>query len=1449
LLLSAASRPVAGQEAARKEVRSGCEVDYPPFCIVQADGSSTGFSVELMQAALGAMDREVTFRTGPWAEVRGWLERGEIDALPLVGRTPEREDLFDFTVPYLTMHGAIVVRRDTTGIRSLEDLRGKRVGVMAGDNAEEFLRREERGLEIATSPTFAEAFQALAAGHLEAVVIQRLVALRLLAESGLRDDLRIVEQPVAGFGQEFCFAVREGDRETLALLNEGLALVVADGTQRRLHAKWFARLELPSDRPVVVGGDHNYPPFEFLDDRGRPTGFAVELTRAIAHEMGMDVQFRLGPWERTVDALEKGEIDAVEGMFYSPERDRVLAFSPRYLAIHCVGVVRRGSGKPPATLDELAGRDLVVQAGDAVLEALEERGIKARITTVDTQEDVVREVADGRHEWGLATRIGALHALEKNGWSNLEIGRSLYSGQYCYAVRQGQDALLAQFADGLRALKDSGEYQRIYDKWLGTYESGPRWHEVAKYVSYVTVPLLVIAALAVAWSWTLRRLVVRRTAELAALSNRHQTMLAEIPDIIAEVDRNKVYTWANQAGFAFFGDDLIGHKAADFFVGNQTAYQTVQPLFDGDENLLYLESQQRRRDGETRLLAWWCRALKDGSGTTTGALSTARDITDHRLAEERLRRSEALLNTTQRIAKIGGWEWDVERAEMFWTEETYRIHGINPAECPEGGDLVGTSTACYCAEGRERVLAAFHACVETGRPYELESRFTTVQGQELWIRTSGQAVVADGRVVRVLGDLQDITEYKRAENELARVAREWQTTFDAARDVIWLLDRDHRVLRANRTTERIFGRTADECVGKLCWEIVHNTAEPCPDCPAQRARRSLRRESLELPMGDLWIEVTVDPVLGEGGEYAGAVHAVRDITAHRRQEETVRRLNHVLRAIRDVNQLIVRETCPDRLIQAACDLLVEDRSYTAALVVLTDGQGRATRHAQTGLDAIFPPLAAWIGEGRVPPCCAAAANGEGIHIVSAGEPACDPCPLASHCPRIGVICARMVHDNDLLGFLAVSGSAELGVDEEERNLFLEVAGDLGYALHTIAAHAARLAAEEARDATRELLLQAQKMESVGRLAGGVAHDFNNKLMTIMANAQLCQLDLAPEHPVREYVDEIVQCAEQSASLTRQLLAFARKQTIEPDVLDLNDAVAGMMKLLQRLIGENIRLVWKPGPSLWPVLMDPSQLDQILANLAVNARDAIGGPGMVTVETANLAVDKAYAARHADAEPGDYVTLTVADDGCGMGEEVLGHLFEPFFTTKEMGKGTGLGLATVYGIVRQNRGFITVASEPGKGSTFKMHVPRCLAESGNPGPGREEEVPAAQGETVLLVEDEEALLRSTSHMLSRLGYRVLAAASAARALELAAAHPDPIHLLLTDVVMPETNGRELRDRLAALRPALRSVFMSGYTAEIIAHEGVLEKGVHFLQKPFTRLQLGRKLREVLDKPAG
>jgi PAS domain S-box-containing protein len=391
----------------------------------------------------------------------------------------------------------------------------------------------------------------------------------------------------------------------------------------------------------------------------------------------------------------------------------------------------------------------------------------------------------------------------------------------------------------------------------------------------------------------------------------------------------------------------------------------------------------------------------------------------------------------------------------------------------------------------------------------------------------------------------------------------------------------------------------------------------------------------------------------------------------------------------------------------------------------------------------------------------------------------------------------------------------------------------------------RKRAEEEREKLHAQLVHAQKMESVCRLAGGVAHDFNNMLGVILGHAEIAMDQVDPAEPLFTDLREIRRAAERSADLTRQLLAFARKQTVAPRVLDLNETVEGMLKMLQRLIGEDIDLAWLPGTSVWPVKVDPAQIDQVLANLCVNARDAIAGVGKVTIETENVSFDEAYCAEHPGFVPGDFVLLAVSDDGCGMDQETRGKIFEPFFTTKGVSQGTGLGLATVYGIVKQNNGFINVYSEPGKGTTFKIYLSRHAAEADQI--RKESPVPpAARGhETILLVEDEPAILKMATMMLERQGYRVLAASAPGEAVRVAGEHAGEIHLLMTDVVMPEMNGRDLAKNLMSLYPDLMCLFMSGYTANVIAHRGVLDEGVHFIQKPFSMLDLAAKVREVLD----
>jgi PAS domain S-box-containing protein len=390
----------------------------------------------------------------------------------------------------------------------------------------------------------------------------------------------------------------------------------------------------------------------------------------------------------------------------------------------------------------------------------------------------------------------------------------------------------------------------------------------------------------------------------------------------------------------------------------------------------------------------------------------------------------------------------------------------------------------------------------------------------------------------------------------------------------------------------------------------------------------------------------------------------------------------------------------------------------------------------------------------------------------------------------------------------------------------------------------RKQAEEALRQSEEQLRQSQKMEAVGKLAGGVAHDFNNLLTVINGHAELSLRRLKQDDPLYSKLETIKGAGERAASLTRQLLAFSRKQIMQPKVLDLNQVVVETNKMLQRLIGEDIDLLIGLAPDLGKVKADPGQIEQVLMNLSVNARDAMPKGGKLTIETANVYVDEGYASRHVSVSPGWYVMLAVSDNGCGMDAETQVRIFEPFFTTKEVGKGTGLGLATVYGIVKQSEGNIWVYSEVGQGTTFKIYLPcfdRCAEE---PVLNVDEPKALVGTETVLLVEDEEIVRDMTKEILEGSGYRVLEAKHGHEALIIAEQHHGPIHLMLSDVVMPQMSGRELAEQLSPVRREMKVLYMSGYTDDAIVHHGVLDEGTAFIEKPFTPNGLVRKIKEVL-----
>jgi len=636
------------------------------------------------------------------------------------------------------------------------------------------------------------------------------------------------------------------------------------------------------------------------------------------------------------------------------------------------------------------------------------------------------------------------------------------------------------------------------------------------------------------------------------------------------------------------------------------------------------------------------------------------------------------------------------------------------------------------------------------------------------------------------------TELKKSKEAIARTAKEWQITFNASNDGIWLLDVEHRIVRSNRQADRLFPSSAGG-KGTRCWEVAHGTTGPIADCPVVRAKESLQHETMELQMGDLWYLVTADPILDSNGHYAGAVHAFRDITE---RKQTIERLARQTALLNETQQLTHVGGWQWNVEQ-------QTMTWTDELYRIHGGSPDefdlgGPRHIEHSLEFYDP---------KVRPTIKAAFD----RCVTEGQPYDLESPFTTA--------------DGTRKWIRTIGRAVL-----EKDRVVRVFGTV-------------LDITKQRE-TELQLRQAHKMESIGQLAGGVAHEFNNKLQVILGHTEMAMTNIQPEDRLHKNLIEIQKAALYSATLARQLLTFARKQIITPEALNLNTTLEPILKMIQRLVGENITLVWLPTASLWPIEMDPSQIEQILTNLSMNARDAIYGTGEIHIKTANVTLDQVPSAE--TCPPGEYVQLSFSDDGCGMNEETLSHLFEPFFTTKEVGQGTGRGLPTLYGIIQQNHGFITADSTLGKGSTFEIYLPRCA----DPKTEAEEKIPPPPSgdghETILLVDDDPALLNLGRQMLEVLGYTVLAANLPDEAICLAKEHGGKIDLLLTDVIMPDMNGQDLATHLMGLRPDLKCLFMSGYTAEMIARDNVLLKDIPFIQKPFSTAELADKLHEVLDR---
>ncbi len=870
-------------------------------------------------------------------------------------------------------------------------------------------------------------------------------------------------------------------------------------------------------------------------------------------------------------------------------------------------------------------------------------------------------------------------------------------------------------------------------------------------------------------------------------------------EVIFMTDSQGIFTFVNpqfEKLYGYSASEVVGRVTPRVLKGGDVPSEDYTELWRRllQGETLEQEFVNRTKDGRLLNIEATVNPIRDEAHGIVGFLSIQRDVTARKRAEEELRFQQTVLTTERELTLDGILVVDQHSRVLSFNKRFAQMWGIQGEILGTRADIVLLQSVMHKLPDPERFMDGVRRLYD--RHDEVSQDEVTLTDGRIFDRYSAPLRGPEGRYYGRVWNFRDVTERRQAEAALRQERDRARRYLDVADVILLALDLEGRIVLVNRYACSLLGWTEDELLGRDWIET----------CLPARIREVFRLKFRDLVGGDL--TVVENPILTRSGEerlieWRNTV--LRDDTG---------RLNGTFSSGTDITErhraVEALRTTEERMRFALenAGVGIWDMDYTTGILRWSE-----TLEAQYGLQP------------------------------------------GTFGGTFDAFVERMHPDDRNAVLNTIQEAMKLGTDFSFENRavwpdgterWLSGGGRIHLGEHGEPVRGVGISMDVTERRTLEAQYrQAQKMEAVGRLAGGVAHDFNNVLTAILGYCDLLRADLGPDDPRQADLAEIQKAGMRAEGLTRQLLAFSRKQIIQPRVLDLNGVVADMQAMLDRLIGEDVKVVLdlRKDPAL--VMVDRGQAEQIVMNLAVNARDAMPGGGVLTIETAAVELDEDFSAMYPYVKPGPYVVLTVTDSGTGMTPEVQARLFEPFFTTKELGKGTGLGLATVYGIVKQSGGSINVYSEIGTGSSFKVYFPRAdvadRAVDAPPAGAR----PPAGGQTVCVVEDEEGLRGLARRLLERQGYTVLVAANADEALQVFEQHPS-IDVLLTDVVMPGSSGPELTRRLVERRPSLKVVYMSGYTDEAIVHHGVLDPGIAFLHKPFTAEALGRKIREVLDR---
>lgn len=888
---------------------------------------------------------------------------------------------------------------------------------------------------------------------------------------------------------------------------------------------------------------------------------------------------------------------------------------------------------------------------------------------------------------------------------------------------------------------------------------------------------------------------------------------------------------------------MYGYSAAEFARLSIGDLSAGEPPYSQAEARVWIN---RALAGETPVFEWLARDKQDRLfwveinlrrariGRQDTVLAVGHEITARKKNEAEMLQekkfSEALLSSLPDIFYV----FDARQRLIRWNREFEVRSGYSKEEM-RGRSLLDW----FRGEAREKAAATVQRAL-AGEKVAVELPMTFKDGRQIpYFLTGVQFEHPDGSFF--LGTGVDLTELRRSEEKFSRA-------FQSNPDSITITSlQTGLIIEANEGFERIFGYSRAEAIGQTVPKLRLYANSEDRDRMLHILQEQGRVRDLELTGRRRTGELLTGQLSAEIIELEGEpclVTTVKDITERKQAEEEIRRRNRELTLL---NQLIAATAASlevESILQTVCRELTQIFEMNQAVAVLANDEKTELEIVAEYRPADRPSL---LGQS-VP----IGDNPLFTYLVTHSTPLA--VEDAQHDPRLAslhdliryrgtasVLMCPLIVQGKIVGGLSLGANQPRSFSPDDLNLVQRV-------LEQIAGVLARVQLEQERRELEAQYQQAQKMEAIGQLTAGVAHDFNNLLTAMNGFAELLHSQLAPDSSHREMAHKILQAGRRAADLVRQLLAFSRKQIVEPQRMNLNTAVLELDKMLRRIIGEDVHLELKLAPDLGLIKMDPAQMEQIIINLAVNARDAMPDGGRLTIGTSNVGLDDETGSRRPDLPPGEYVRLTVRDTGHGMSKAVKARIFEPFFTTKAVGKGTGLGLSTVFGLIKDSGGDITVSSEEGAGATFTIYLPRERASDALPTPAQPGPQQLTGSETILVVEDEAQVRDLVQKVLAAQNYTVLMAPSGQEALTLAANYPEKIHLLLVDVIMPGMSGKTLAESLQEERPDLKILFMSGYTDNIIAYHGVLEPGVNLVQKPFSPVGLARKVRQVLDEAA-